>query len=390
MKKILYGTCCVLCMLILSACGKEPVCEVSVRHKRTQAPVNETVELDWKKLSERLPDLTKETVVVKNAAGEEIASQVIFRGGDEPIALIFQVDVTAGDSATYFVSKGKPAEYPLQVYGRLVPERKDDFAWENNKTAWRMYGPALEATGEISNGIDVWVKSTEELIIDKWYKQNDYHKDHGQGLDCYKVGRTLGAGAMAPYVDGELILANNFISAEILDAGPIRLTFKLTYAPFRVEDRMLTETRTISLDANSYFNRIEERFENSRDGMTLAAGIVLREISVSENYRDVQMGEYQKSEGKCAHWLSYWEPKNTDNQMDNGHTGLAVLKTGNVETYAASSQHYFMCATYEPGQSLVYYNGSCWSKGGVASQDEWKEIIQQKMEALLTPLEVCF
>ena len=48
-----------------------------------------------------------------------------------------------------------PAQESAKVFGRHVPERKDDFAWENDRIAFRMYGPALEADGEISSGIDV-------------------------------------------------------------------------------------------------------------------------------------------------------------------------------------------------------------------------------------------
>jgi len=49
--------------------------------------------------------------------------------------------------------------------GRLVPERKDDFTWENNRSAFRLYGPALKATGEISNGMDFWAET---------YRKADY------------------------------------------------------------------------------------------------------------------------------------------------------------------------------------------------------------------------
>jgi hypothetical protein len=47
--------------------------------------------------------------------------------------------------------------------------------------------------------MDFWAKKTESLIIDKWYKDDlagvaSYHEDHGEGLDFYKVGRTLGLG----------------------------------------------------------------------------------------------------------------------------------------------------------------------------------------------------
>ena len=49
---------------------------------------------------------------------------------------------------------------------------KDDFAWENDKIAFRMYGPALEADGEVSSGIDVWSKSTPRLVINDWYQKH--------------------------------------------------------------------------------------------------------------------------------------------------------------------------------------------------------------------------
>ena len=43
-----------------------------------------------------------------------------------------------------------------------------------------------------SNGIDLWLKKTEDLIIDSFYKADlqegkSYHDDHGQGVDCYRL-----------------------------------------------------------------------------------------------------------------------------------------------------------------------------------------------------------
>ena len=39
------------------------------------------------------------------------------------------------------------------TYARFVPERSDDFAFENDKVAFRIYGPALKNSG-VNNGID--------------------------------------------------------------------------------------------------------------------------------------------------------------------------------------------------------------------------------------------
>ena len=32
-------------------------------------------------------------------------------------------------------------------------------------------------------GMDAWSKRTNRLILDEWYKLNNYHKDNGDGLD---------------------------------------------------------------------------------------------------------------------------------------------------------------------------------------------------------------
>ena len=55
-----------------------------------------------------------------------------------------------------------------KVYGRYVPERKDDFAWENEYAAFRMYGAALKPENP-SNGVDLWLKNSPALVIDTMY-----------------------------------------------------------------------------------------------------------------------------------------------------------------------------------------------------------------------------
>ena len=41
-------------------------------------------------------------------------------------------------------------------------------------------------------GMDAWSKRTNRLILDEWYKLNNYHKDNGDGLDFFHVGSSLG------------------------------------------------------------------------------------------------------------------------------------------------------------------------------------------------------
>ena len=84
-----------------------------------------------------------------------------------------------------------------KAMARFVPERADDFVFENNLIAGRFYGKALEGN-PTSPGVDIWVKLPGKLVADEWYAgamqdPEYYHHNHG-GKDCYKVAVSLGGG----------------------------------------------------------------------------------------------------------------------------------------------------------------------------------------------------
>ena len=137
MKKIVW----LWSALMLTACGTR----VEVSNPLDMARDNETVEVPWTDVQERLPKATPENIVVLSPDGEQQPSQVLYNGGTEPQVLIFQATVAGNASKTYRLRVGEREDYPSLVYGRAVPERMDDFAWENNLMAYRVYGPALEA-----------------------------------------------------------------------------------------------------------------------------------------------------------------------------------------------------------------------------------------------------
>lgn len=372
MKKILLSLA--VAALFLSCSGAK----VKISNPLKMARANETVEISWADVQAKVPGATAEDILVINSDGKQQPSQVIYNGTETPQALIFQATVPAGGSASYTLKTGEREAYPGQAYGRFVPERMDDFAWENNLIAHRMYGPALEATGELSNGIDVWLKRTDSLIINKWYAKGfNYHADHGDGLDCYKVGRTLGAGAMAPYEKDSLWLGRNYVAYKVLDNGPIRIAFQLDYAPFRVDTVMVTERRTISLDANTHFNRITEEYTGNFDKMKVAAGVVLRGPG----------GKVLDILNKPIKMVGYWEPLNTDNKPDNGHTtvGLVFPCEIKVETRLG---HLLGSTTIPAGQPFTYQMGAGWSKSDVPTSEAMTQLIFDQSAKSQNPLVV--
>lgn len=133
---------------------------------------NEMVEVAWEKVQQQLSLTADQTILITDDDGQQLPYQLVTNGTATTETVIFPVTLKAGEKRTYRITTGVPRPFQPLVYGRLVPERKDDFTWENNRTAFRVYGPALKATGEISNGIDFWAKKTDSLIIDKWYKND--------------------------------------------------------------------------------------------------------------------------------------------------------------------------------------------------------------------------
>jgi len=267
MKNTILGFAAVL----MASCT--PALKVDVANTTQLERDDETVEIAWSEVA-ALEGVTPENVVVLNDDGEQIPSQVLFRGTAEPQALIFQTDADPMETKRFKIVTGVRENYPAEAYGRTVPERYDDYAWENNKVAYRLYGPALETSPEklITPGIDVWVKCTDKLVIDEWYARGKYHHNFGDGMDCYKVGVTLGSGASLPFVDGKFwMMGHNYATARTLDNGPIRTTVELTYAPFNVDGTPVSLTKTISLAANQRFNRMDNVYEGDFPKTTVTA-----------------------------------------------------------------------------------------------------------------------
>jgi len=381
MKKIAY---LLFSLAFLMSCADEPKkVEVTVQNPSSFDRLVDIVELSTSDIKTKLAASDTSSLIVTNATGEVIPSQITSDG-----KLIFQAGVKSGESAVYTVRTGPKQEYKAKTYGRFITERKDDFAWENDRVAFRVYGPALIATDGPSNGIDLWFKRTPDMIIDKWYKNDlagtaSYHDDHGEGLDDYKVGRTLGGGAMAPYAENKLWLNENFASQEVIDNGPLRTTFKLTYKDIDVNGKAFSESRTFSIDAGSQLTKVTQAYGTTED-MPVAAGIVKRESG------DSIIVASDKT------YVLYMEPKS--NKVE-GIYGALVFPQGFdemvVDSYKISNEktkkddsysHVLAVATYKANTPITYYTGYGWNKYGFADEKAFEEYLQNFVKATKEPL----
>lgn len=357
---------------VIASCSKpKDYVTITVTNPSGFDRIEEIVEIPLDSIIPVIPIVDSTVYIVKNSNGDIIPSQITYNRN-----LIFQAGVKANDSVEYTISLGDPQEYKQIVHGRFVPERKDDFMWENDRVGFRIYGQALIAKDGPSNGIDLFYKRTNELVVDNWYKKEisgevSYHKDNGEGLDDYIVGRSLGAGAMAPYVDGRLWLNENFTNYEVLDNGPLRATFKLTYKNLDVAGQKIAENRTISLDAGSQLSKIIQAYTITKP-LQVVGGFVKREkndsIIVGTNY------------------IVYAEPKSS--VVDNVYLGIIFPQGMEKQIVDNSSKvsHILGLTTQQPKKAVVYYTGFGWSKFGFETVEQFDTYIKNFAEGLKTPL----
>jgi hypothetical protein len=340
----------------------------------------ETVALTATELEKIAPALELGKTLVFDGNGAPVLSQVVTAVNGAPAELVFQTDLGANARATFRLRRGErkpaaPSDY--KTYGRFVRERHDDFAWENELVAHRMYGPDLETTKKeplVSSGIDVWAKRVPRLLVNEWYMTDDYHQDHGDGADFYAVGKTRGCGGLGVWSNDKLYVSRNFVSSRVLANGPVRLVFELDYAAWDAGGVKVSETKRVTLDAGTMWNRFESSFTSKRTPLSIAIGIA-------------------KHPGGAAHSdaatasLSVWEPVDGGK---NGSLGCAVVLAPDSKGEERATDDNFLFVTpAKPGEPLRYYVGSAWDRAGhVTSAENWAAEARSLAVRNATPAQV--
>lgn len=363
-----------LLVFILAGCGFSQHGHRIVISNPTNQERHELVSIRYAEWSDAFG--TDSIFKVLNASnGKEIPYQLETLGTGTTQNVLLQITVPASERITLAVEKSAPAPVAARTYARYVPERYDDFAWENDVVAFRMYGKALEGRRDDAHGLDIWAKKTANLVIDKWYAQGDYHTDHGEGLDYYSVGMTLGAGDIAPFAEDTLIFSKHYRQYEVLDNGPLRSSFKLTYEPWQVGTKTVAVTKKFSLDAGSQLNRVEVIYSVDGDGKLPVAIGVARRAEPGEVMQDERNGIF-----------GYWEPE----IGNHGITGIGVtLEQGTFSGFGSLSNQYLAFTEATNGTPLVYYVGGAWNKAGIyTSAESWFDHLQAVKVQVSSPLDV--
>lgn len=345
-----------ICLLLVVQLATGQV--ITIENKSPQPYKGKVASIPWEKVKIAFSTLDTGNLKITDATTKaELIYQYEFIGSKEIQNLLVQVDLKPNGTVKLLLQKGKHVPFTAKTYGRYVPERKEDFAWENDKIAFRMYGKELEKTPkEMAFGVDVWVKRTDKLIINERYKRGEYHVDHGDGMDYYHVGLTLGAGGITPFVNDSIWYSKNYTSYKVLDNGPLRTTFQLGYDAWDVAGKQVTATKTVSLDAGSQLNKVtvDYKYDGAGD-LPVVIGIIKRP----------EAGAALLNEK--AGILGYWEPKHGE----DGTTGVGCIIPAPVSRMEVRRNQFIAHSIYK-NSPFTYYAGAAWDKAGViTSEQQW-------------------
>ncbi|HWY29205.1 MAG TPA: glycoside hydrolase family 88 protein [Candidatus Acidoferrum sp.] len=367
---------------------------------------------------------SRNLAVMDGVSARILDSQIYSESTNGPDKLLFQVDLAPGETRSYYILDAAAlASLPppiIKTFTRVVPERHDDFAWESDRIAHRIFGKALEtwqAEPLTSSGVDVWIKRTRNLVVNDMYRTMQLFNTNGVSQDDYRVGKTRGCGGLGVWQDGQLYVSKNWRTYNLIMTGPIRSEFELTYEAWTAGGRTVSETKRISIDAGSSLSRFESTF-HSDDASPLKIAIGLAErpgenVIVPDGAPDIAAWTRTTAKGLVVQsqpegWMTYWQPQD----FAKGTTAVAIiLPRGSIETFTNDKPNlpasaflpptktfgegqpairdFLAICPATPNQPIAYYLGAGWDESvDFTNAKAWNDYVRRFAERRDQPVQV--
>lgn len=195
-----------------------------------------------------------------------------------------------------YTNKDKSQARELMTLSRRGAEIEDGYsrkfqmegpAWENDNIAFRLYF-------DERNGFDIFGKTNTSQVLDSVGIGANYHELQDWGMDILKVGRSLGAGALAFADPAQL---NNAplqrlenatqTRVQIISEGPVRSIFNVNYRQLPInypQQAIVNLNQQISIWTGQHYYSSEIILSATQSSTALAVGIVnFHEASPNES-----------------------------------------------------------------------------------------------------------
>ena len=261
-----------------------------------------------------------------------------------------------------------------RCYVKYAENRVGDIAWENDFTGYRVYSQLIDEKNHGFSGVDMWPKSVDYSIIDKWYDLNangePYHIDRGEGCDFYTMGTARGTGGTGVWADGKLWTSKVYSSYEILKNDPSRIAFKLEYEPYQAGEVTISESKQIDFVLGTPFYRITSTVKSS-DGSPVVYAVGISEFGKGKVVADVPGGKFWVAERIAAPDVHFngtltWAP-------DTEIFGAAFADPSAVKDIVQLGKDVLLLVNVPSGESVTVYAGALWDQQLAWGRQQIKE-----------------
>lgn len=151
--------------------------------------------------------------------------------------------------------------------------------WENDRVGFRNYF-------DVRNGMDIFGKTTTEMVLDRVGINEDYHVMQSWGMDILKVGASLGAGSLAIEKDGKLfrVAPDAAGSYELIVDGPLRSILRFRFDDWEVDGQTFSVVHDISIWGGAWFYQSYVYLEGNAGDATIVTGITTLDLDEKEPY----------------------------------------------------------------------------------------------------------
>jgi hypothetical protein len=408
MKNKILNSLMFVIVLIISSCNADKQVLISVNNPLEVDRKDEIVVIPRQWVDNKMNTKNELPIVVKDENGILVPSQKVDTNGDMKWdELWVLVSIQSNQSLSLSLENGNldegisfPQRTNIRFATRPTPETYQEVTtsqrlttsetaysfpvlqfegpgWENDKVGFRNYFDAR-------NGIDIFGKTTSQMVLDSVGINEDYHLLQPWGMDILKVGNSLGAGAIAMQLDSVLYRVDRADSAwyALQNEGPIYSSFLIGFngwnpGPLKGN---INQFIGIAPGKHMYHSKV------LTSGVPQNASIVTGIVTIDSDTLYI-VGESEK----------YFIMATHDNQAYDGEKlGMAIIcpreqvkEWGEAKGKEGITSTYYL-AFKEGMEEVQYWFVAGWEKAdpGFGDKEYFLDYTKKEAELIFNPLEV--
>ncbi|RJQ63687.1 MAG: DUF4861 domain-containing protein [Stygiobacter sp.] len=248
--------------------------------------------------------------------------------------------------------------------------------WESEKVGYRFYLDWRNATDIFGKKVNSLVLNTVGVTDTLGNNDDSYHTMQDWGMDIFKVGTSLGIGALGMFTDSKvnMISKTDSIVCRVSKNGPVKSEIRTNYFGWLVGDKKYNVESRFSITAGSRLTKhavtIDGEPENLVTGLAKYTGTNLIKNEPKKGWGYLALYGKQSLFGDNLGIAILFKKKDLIELTEDAVSQIVKLKPnkGKLE--------YYFCAAWEQ------------ESGGIKTQEEFDNYLALVVEELNNPLTI--